>query len=57
MGRPPQDGVSRTAKVELRATPEQVAAWRAAAELQGYGLSEWLRELADEAAERVTRRL
>jgi hypothetical protein len=49
-GRPPHGGKAREAVVRLRATPEQVAAWRAAAERGGVDLSAWLRSLADDAA-------
>jgi hypothetical protein len=34
----------------LGATPEQWAAWQAAAELQDLSLNEWLRRAADAAA-------
>lgn len=57
MGRPPQDDKTRTRRLEVRATDDQLAAWRAAAELSGEELSAWVRRTLDEAAERETRRL
>jgi hypothetical protein len=56
-GRPPQDDVTRTRMIRMRCTEDQETRWRAAADAAGVDLSTWLRELAEEAAERETRRL
>lgn len=52
-GRPPDDEAKREVKVQIRAMATQRAAWHAAAALAGKDLSEWLRDLADEAARRA----
>jgi uncharacterized protein (DUF1778 family) len=52
-GRPPQDDATRTRTVRVRVTVDQEARWRAAADACGVSLSEWLRELAEGAAERA----
>jgi uncharacterized protein (DUF1778 family) len=56
-GRPPEDGKTREVTVEFRCGLEQRDAYDVAAKLAGKSRSEWLRDLADEAAERETRRL
>lgn len=52
-GRPPDDEAKREVKVQIRAMATQRAAWHAAAALEGKDLSEWLRDLADEAARKA----
>jgi hypothetical protein len=53
-GRPPQDGTTRDRMVRFRASSEQEAAWKLAAQLDGADdLSAWLRDLADERAAKV----
>jgi uncharacterized protein (DUF1778 family) len=52
-GRPPQDDATRTRTVRVRVTGDQETRWRAAADARGVSLSEWLRELAEGAAERA----
>lgn len=56
-GRPPEDGVKRTKKLEVKATPEQLDRWDAAAAHAGEDRSEWVRHVLDEAAELGTRGL
>lgn len=53
-GRPPQDGTTRDRMIRFRASSEQEAAWKLAAQLDGTDdLSAWLRDLADERAAKV----
>lgn len=55
-GRPPQDDKTRDRMIRVRCTSDQEARWRAAADEAGVDLSTWLRDLADEAAEREARK-
>lgn len=53
-GRPPQDGTTRDRMIRFRASSEQEAAWKLAAQLDGADdLSAWLRDLADGRALKV----
>lgn len=54
-GRPPQDGEPRRAMLQVKCHEHQRDAWRAAAEVSGMELSEWVRERLDAAAEKETR--
>ncbi len=51
-GRPPRAGTAATARVELRVTDDERAAWMAAAELDGETLSDWMRARLNRAARR-----
>jgi hypothetical protein len=55
-GRPPQDDTTRDRMIRVRVTSDQETRWRAAADAAGVDLSTWIRDLADAAAERETRR-
>lgn len=50
-GRPPEDEEARSAVVNLRAMAEEIDTWRTLADAAGVSLSEWLRALANTAAE------
>lgn len=43
----------KAARFELRAEPEQLKRWKAAAEADGRSLGDWLARLADEEAKRA----
>lgn len=47
----------KSARVNLRVTPEQERDWKAAAALSGKTLTDWLSDMADLEATRVSRRL
>lgn len=49
-GRPPDAGAPRTALVKFRVTEEERASYEAAAEHEGVGLSEWVRDACERAA-------
>jgi hypothetical protein len=42
-GRPPLDPHAKTIAVAIKASPSELAAWRAAAVADGCNLSEWIR--------------
>lgn len=49
-GRPPRSATAATRRIDLRATPEEEALWRAAADRAGVGLRRWIADRASEAA-------
>lgn len=52
VGAPPRSGVAASRRIDLRATPDEEARWRAAAKAAGVGLRRWIADAANEKASR-----
>lgn len=51
--KPLPPSVGKTARIDMRGRPDDVAAWKAAAKAAGMGLTAWLELLANRATGRT----